>query len=177
MKHLTPDPGTLRRASITVREDSTLDVRLDGHPFDGASEWTPVGPPAIGMVLDKLRTVTGERTRVDIRLADGTQDVEFLVPDQSPEPPAPSAPNQPTTTVRHTRGGTVFGVSQGGFRPGEKVSIAVVVSTSDADIDGVANLRLPPGLLAGRPFTMLLLGHKSGSVVIHDPHDAARSAA
>lgn len=177
MKHMTPSPGTLRRASITVLDDGTLDVRLDGSPFDGAAEWTPIGQPAIGMVLDTLADHTGERTRVDIRLADGTQECEFLVPDEPRPRGTPPTADRPASVVRHTGAGSVFGVSQGGFRPGESVSIAVVVSTADADGDGVASLRLPPGLLAGRPFTMLLLGHTSGSVVVHDPHAAPRDAA
>ncbi len=177
MKRPAVSPGTLRRASITELDNGTLDVRLDGHPFDGASEWTPVGKPAIGMVLDVLAARTGERTRVDIRMADGTQDCEFLLPEEHHPYATPSTPNRPSDTVRYTGGGSVFGVSQGGFQPGENVSIAVVVSNTDADDDGVASLRLPPGLLAGRPFTMLLLGHASGAVVVHDPHAQPRSAA
>ncbi|QAY68650.1 hypothetical protein [Xylanimonas protaetiae] len=177
MKHPTSSPGTLRRASITELDDGTLDVRVDGRPFGGAAEWAPIGKPAIGMVLDVLAAHTGERTRVDIRLADGTQDCEFLIPEEHRQHASPPVPTRPSQTVRYTGGGSVFGVSQGGFQPGENVSIAVVVSNADADADGVASLRLPPGLLAGRPFTMLLLGHTSGSVVVHDPHAQPRSAA
>jgi hypothetical protein len=177
VKHLTPSSGTLRRASITELDNGTLDVRLDGRRFGGAPEWTAVGRPAIGMVLDRIEAATGERTRVDIRLADGTQDCEFLVPGENRPRSTPPAADRPTATVRHTGGGSLLGVSQGGFQPGENVSSAVVVSTANADADGVASLRLPPGLLAGRPFTILLLGHQSGAVVIHDPHAEPQSAA
>ncbi|QAY63245.1 hypothetical protein ET495_08300 [Xylanimonas allomyrinae] len=179
MKHPEQSAVTLRRATITVLDDGSLAVTLDGEPFDGAAEWLAVGEPAIRAVLPALAGAAGQTVRVDIHLPGGRHLVEYLTPDDVGDGDAPASASPPAGAqpVRRSGGGTVFGVAEQGFRPGEVVSVAVVVAATHADATGLATLRMPPGLLAGRPLELMLLGHTSGVVVVHDPHAIPQVAA
>ncbi len=177
MKRPGPIPAVLPRASIVIGEDDRLTVHLDGAPFPVPAEWAGAGSAAIGPVMEAISVHVGRVVRVDVTWPDGTHLTEIITPADADElhhadrPPIP-----PATSVRASSGGSFLGVAEPGFRPGERVSIAVVVATSHAGLDGVAALRMPPGLLARKPFAMVLLGHDSGHLVVHDPHPDAGAA-
>ena len=177
MRRPGPNPTVLPRASIVVGEDDRLTVHLDGDSFPVPEEWAAIGSAAIGQVMEAISVHVGQVVRVDVTWPDGTHLTEILTPADADElhhadrPPIPAA-----TPVRASSGGSFLGVAEPGFRPGERVSIAVVVSSAYATADGVAALRMPPGLLARKPFAMVLLGHDSGHLVVHDPHPGAGAA-
>ncbi|WP_242496359.1 hypothetical protein [Xylanimonas protaetiae] len=153
-------------------------MTVDDASFPVEPEWANLGLDAIGHVMDAAVARVGQVARVDVTMPDGSTMSEIVTPDEpaagartDAPPPAPVRGPVPTSA-----GGSFLGVAEPGFRPGEKVSIAVVVASSVATREGVAALRMPPGLLARRPFTMVLLGHDSGYLVVHDPTLAAGQA-
>ena len=171
MKRPNPSATVLPRASIVIGEDDRLTVHIDEKPFPVPAEWATIGSAAIGQVMEAISVHVGQVVRVDVAWPDGTHIAEIITPADADELRLVERPHVPAPTPVHpSSGGSFLGVAEAGFQPGERVSIAVVVSTSYAGADGVAALRMPPGLLARKPFAMVLLGHDSGYIVLHDPH-------
>lgn len=54
------------------------------------------------------------------------------------------------------------------FLPHEDLCLAVVVAHQKADADGVANLRVPPAIVAGNDRVVVLFGRSSGSFMVCD---------
>ncbi|MEU2200584.1 hypothetical protein [Isoptericola sp. NPDC019482] len=171
MKQPGPIPAVLPRARVVIGEDDHLTVTLDGDPFPVPPEWAGVGRDAIGAVMDAVGEYVGQVVRIDITYPDGTTETEILTPDDTDQlrQDAPTPHTPPARPVQASANGSFLGVAEEGFRPGEPVSIAVVVTTATAGHDGVAALRLPPALLTRTPLALVLLGHDSGTLVLHDP--------
>ena len=177
MKRPDPPGSVLPRASIVIGEDDRLTVHIDAQPFPVPAEWATVGSAAIGQVMEAISVHVGQVVRVDVTWPDGTHIAEIITPADADELRLAGRREVPAPTPVHpSSGGSFLSVAEPGFRPGERVSIAVVVSTSYATPDGVAALRMPPGLLARKPFAMVLLGHDSGYLVLHDPTENTGAA-
>lgn len=178
MKRQAAGPPTLPRVHIVVGRDERLSATIDGVPFPVPPAWASRGMDAVAHVMSLTVTGLGRVARVDLTMPDGSTVSEILTPEEAAQADdhAPEA-DVAYVPVPTSAGGSFLGVAEVGFRPGERVSVAVVVASSVASREGVAALRLPPGLLGREPFAMVLLGHDSGYVVVHDPTDTPAPAA
>lgn len=172
MKRPDPIPAVVPVVSIVIGDDDYVQVDVDGTPFPVPGEWARLGVDAVGQVMEVLRDQVRQVARVNVTFPDGSVESEIITPEDANGPgprradaPAPAA----ETPVRQSSSASFLGIAEPGFRPGEKVSIAVVVATTYARADSVAAFRMPPGLLARKPFAMVLLGSDSGYLVVHDP--------
>ena len=97
--------------------------------------------------------------KVEIHELDEPVFTDFIT--LKPEPAA-----QPAKPVRPRFSASTSEVSGDGFLPDEEVAVAVVVAHQLANADGIARLRLPPALLAGRPGVVVLVGQSSGTIAV-----------
>ncbi len=158
-------PVVLPHIVMTVHDDGTMTVTVDGQPYEA----DPFAPPwqrdSFALILDQLTDQHRSPVRVEVREADGIVFTDLIAPgkrhrpDTETEPGAP-APAVPTQPVLHGKG----------FVPGEDVAIAVVIAHDDAAPDGTMRGPIEADQLAASPTgEVILLGRVSGTVVVGHP--------
>jgi hypothetical protein len=144
-------PVVLKTVRFDIDTDGRLEVSVHGQPH---SEDRRLSRNDLRSVLDEITTSLGAAVRVEVHEADGTtySDIET--------PPVDAAPNaiepEPETATPALAGA--------GFRPGEQVALAYVVTRQEADADGNASINLPPALLSATRHGLVLLGLTSLTV-------------
>ncbi|SER92752.1 hypothetical protein SAMN05443377_11922 [Propionibacterium cyclohexanicum] len=154
-------PVVLPHVVMTVAEDGTMTVTIDGAPHLPEPFAPPWRRESFAQVLDQL---TGQRrspVRVEVREADGTVFTDIITPSRRrtvPKPPARAA--VPALPVLYGEG----------FVPGEDVAVAVVIAHGDAAPDGTMRGLIEAAQLAASPTReMILLGRVSGALTIGHP--------
>jgi hypothetical protein len=158
-----PVPVVLPQVVMTVLEDGTMTVTVDGAPHrreQFAPSWRR---EAFASILDHLTDQRRSAVRIEVHEADGTVFTDIITPIRrrppEPEPPT-TAPDLPELTVLR---GT-------GYVPGEDVAVAVIVAHSEAASDGTARGLLTPELLAlSATREVILLGRVSGVLTVGHP--------
>jgi hypothetical protein len=152
-------PVVLPHVVMTVAEDGTMTVTVDGAPH----EPEPFAPPwrrdSFAHILDQLTEQRRCPVRVEVREADGTVFTDIITPTTRRRPePAPAA--RPALLVLHGKG----------FVPGEDVAVAVVIAHGDAAPDGTMRGLLTPEQVTASPTReVILLGRVSGALTIGHP--------
>lgn len=160
----TPDPDepavpvVLPHVVMTVTEDGTMTVAVDGTPH----EPEPFAPPwrrdSFAHILDQLTEQRRCAVRVEVREADGTVFTDIITPSKRRRPGPEPAP--PALVVLHGEG----------FVPGEDVAVAVVIAHGDTAPDGTMRGLLTPEQVAASPTReVILLGRVSGALTIGHP--------
>lgn len=138
-------PVVLTTVHVTVGHDGRLAVEVDGRPYAGDRV---LGRGDLRSLVDEITTDAGTAVRVEVREADGSTFSDIATPPEqaarattapSPEPIVPA-------------------LTGAGFRPGEEVALAYVVSRQEADIDGRAAINLPPALVNATCSGLVLVG-------------------
>lgn len=147
-------PVVMPLVEVDVDKDGYLTVMLDHEPYsaDGA-----LARDDLKRLLAEIAADLGTAIRVEVREADESTFTDIVTPERPKL--APVKPMREATT-------TIGEVSGGGFLAGEEVAVAVVVAHQIANTDGTARLRLPPALLEAHPGLVVLLGKKSGTVMV-----------
>jgi hypothetical protein len=144
-------PVALPVVHVRADEEGRISIDLDGEPY-GADRALCRGH--LPQVLDELINERGTAVRVEVAEADGTTYADIVTPAEGDAQVEPDLrPMGPP------------GLSGDGFRPGEQVAMAYVLTYETADETGTATLRLPPALLAGKQPTLMLVGLTSSMVV------------
>lgn len=159
----TTVPVVLPHVVMTVSEDGTMIVTVDGVPHVPEPFAPPWRREAFAAILDHLTDRRRSPVRIEVHEADGTVFTDIITPTRrrppDPEPPTP-APDVPALAVLHGAG----------FVPGEDVAVAVIVAHSDAAPDGTARGLLTPELLAlSATREVILLGRVSGALTVGHP--------
>ncbi len=155
-------PVVLPHVVMTVAEDGTMTVTVDGTPH----EPEPFAPPwrrdSFAQVLDRLTEQRRCPVRVEVREADGTVFTDIITPATRRQPGPP--PRAPFATP------SLVALHGDGFVPGEDVAVAVVIAHGDAASDGTVRGLLTPEQVAGSPTReVILLGRVSGALTIGHP--------
>lgn len=147
-------PVVMPLVKVTVDDKGILTVTLDREPYSADGALTR---DDLKRVVDDIAADLGTAVRVEVHEADKSSFTDIV----TPEPPRLRIvqPVQEATTAA----GEVAG---DGFLPNEEVAVAVVVAHQVASTDGTARLRLPPALLEAHPGLVVLMGQKSGTVMI-----------
>lgn len=161
-------PVVMPLVEVTIDEEGYLTVTLDREPYSADGAWQR---DDLKRVLDDIAADLGTPVRVEVREADGSTFTDIVTPDRPQlrvvEPaPVEKAPSVIRAVISGVVGEGPGEVSGGGFFPNEEVAIAVVVAHQVAGIDGTARLRLPPALLEAHPGLVVLMGKKSGTVMV-----------
>lgn len=165
-------PVMLPHVVVTVAENGTLDVSVDGAPFPPPQQGQAWTRSTFGELMD---TVTVDRTiavRIEVRESDGTvfTDVIHVRKPKLAEPAETKPQEQRGKHTKTKHMPELVEVTGEGFVPGEHISVAVVVVHTDATGTGHARAlididRLAP-VLAGGPGEVVLLGRVSGTLHI-----------
>lgn len=161
-------PVELPHVLVTVAEDGTLTVTVDGTPFE-AHETTAWTRTTFGPLMD---AITKDRTiavRVEVRESDGSVFTDILrtrKPRRAvslSETPAPE-----TRRSRHARRvPRLAEVTAHGFVPGEDVAVATIVSHTDATGTGEARALIDlDDLPDGSMSEVILFGRISGTLAV-----------
>lgn len=161
-------PPVLPRLVITVGPDGALDVALDGPPYEQPDR-QPLDRTGLGTLLDQVAASSDTPVRVEIVESDGSTFSDILLPRQETEE-APATISTPSMALTEATPGWM-NISSEGFMPGESVAVSIVVAHLTADLDGVASLRLPERVLAGRAGGIALIGDESGTFARTLPND------
>jgi hypothetical protein len=163
----TTGPVELPHVLVTVAEDGTLTVTVDGTPFASpeATAWTRA---TFGPLMD---AITKDRTiavRVEVRENDGTVFTDILRTRKPQRAVAPSeAPVPETRRSRHAlRVPRLAEVTAGGFVPGEDVAVAAIVSHTDATGTGEARTLIDLDDLPDGTPEVILFGRISGTLAV-----------
>lgn len=164
-------PVILPLAVVTVTALGALDVILDGDAFP---------PPASGMLWsraafgDLLNAITENRTltvRVEVREYDGSVFTDIIR-----ATPASRATVAPTLAAaltaspgraRHRPVAELIEISGDGFVPGEDITLAIPISTTEGSGNGTARGLLDLNQLTEPVTTVMLVGHISGRIITH----------
>lgn len=151
-------PVVLPTVHVHITDDGALRVDVDGEPHDVGR---PLERGDLHTVLDQIAARLDCAVRVEVHEADGATYADIATPPEQDTRPTvePTAPVTP---------GIESGISGTGFRPGEEIAIAYVVTRHTADDDGTAVLHLPPALLAANRDNVVLLGMASGRIASID---------
>lgn len=139
-------PVVLPVVHISVDDEGTLTVDIDGDPYDTEES---LFRRDLQTVLDTITTGRESAVRVDIRESDNTTYADIATP------PA----KQPETAPEHEHAApSPPGICGSGFRPGEAIAVAYVLLRGTADAGGGVAVHLPPSALAGRAAAMVMMG-------------------
>ena len=161
-------PVELPHVLVTVAEDGTLTVTVDGTPFASpdAGDWTRATFGPLMDAITKDRTVA---VRVEVRECDGSVFTDIIRP-RAPRR-AVALPEKPVPETRRSRHARrvprLMEVTADGFVPGEDVAVAVIVSHTDATGTGDARALIDLDTLpdtAGQE--VILLGRISGTFAV-----------
>lgn len=147
-------PVVMPLVDVTVDEKGYLTVTLDRESYsaDGALQRND-----LQRVLDDIAADLGTPVRVEVHEANDTTFTDIVTPDR-PKLNMVKPIEKATTAVGEVAGD--------GFLPNEEVAVAIVVAHQVASTNGTARLRLPPTLLEAHPGMVVLLGEKSGTVMV-----------
>ena len=149
-------PVVLPLVVVRVNKDGLLDIAVDREPYDTDG---PLTRADLHRLLNTIADNLASPLKVEIHELDEPVFTDFITPE--PEPAA-----QPPKPVQSSVSASTGEVSGDGFLPDEEVAVAVVVAHQVANADGIARLRLPPALLAGRPGIVVLVGQSSGTIAV-----------
>ena len=154
-------PVVLPHVVMTVAEDGTMTVTVDGMPHEPDAFAPLWRRDSFAQVLDRLTEQRRCPVRVEVREADGTVFTDIITPTTRRRPgPEPAPAARPALLVLHGEG----------FVPGEDVAIAVVIAHGDAAPDGTMRGLVEAHQLAGTPTReVILLGRVSGTLTIGHP--------
>ena len=144
-------PVVLPLVEVDVDDTGMIQVHLDREPYRSSEG---LYREDLSSVLDAITIDLGTPARVEIREPDGSTFTDIVTPASS----APESQSKVTPELRPE----LFG---GGFIPGERIAVAVVVAHQVASADGTAQLRLPSAMMADRP-GVVLLGRSSGTLIV-----------
>jgi hypothetical protein len=147
-------PVVMPLVEVDVDRQGYLTVTLDREPYSADGSLTR---DDLKRVLDDIAADLGTAVRVEVREADKSTFTDIVTPER-PKLRMLQPMREATTLV-----GEVAGE---GFMPNEEVAVAVVVAHQVASTDGSARLRLPPSLLEAHPGLVVLMGKRSGTVMV-----------
>lgn len=147
-------PVVMPLVEVTVDQKGYLTITLDRESYsaDGALQ-----RDNLKHVIDKIAADLSTAVRVEVREADQSTFTDIVTPDR---------PKLHTVKPTRNAATAVGEVAGDGFLPNEEIAVAVVVAHQVASTAGTARLRLPPALLEAHQGLVVLMGKKSGTVMI-----------
>ena len=149
-------PVVLPLVVVRVNEDGVLDITVDREPYDTD---VPLTRDELHRLLNTIAGNLASPLKVEIHELNEPVFTDFITLEREPAA-------QPAKPVRSSVTASPGEVAGDGFLPEEEVAVAVVIAHQFASPDGIARLRLPPALLAGRPGVVVLLGRSSGTIAV-----------
>ncbi|WP_298865209.1 hypothetical protein [uncultured Microbacterium sp.] len=160
---------------MTVQSDATLRVVVDGEPFGPSTFAPPWQRRSFAHIISEVMEQRHSPVRVVVHELDGTVYTDIVTTPLHRVPDPSALPEQPPTSLQggaptpdKTDSTRHFALqNDGGFVPGEKVAVAVIVRHTEAGLDGATRAQIEPSLLDLSPtHEVILLGRVSGTWVV-----------
>lgn len=163
-------PVVLPVVRAIVVDDGTIAVTIDDEPYTPSKlsahrSGRTITRGDLRQVVDDIAAERQTAVRVEVTETNGTTYADIATPPEPDTEPAQDAhPDEPDDSAdlaaRLSAGASerLPGITGTGFRPGEQVAIAYVLTQDLADASGAASLRLPAALLALHASSLVLLG-------------------
>ncbi|OJU39315.1 MAG: hypothetical protein BGN97_06890 [Microbacterium sp. 69-10] len=156
-------PITMPVAVITVGDMGIVTVSFDGDDFlppPFAPPWTRA---AFGTLLDALTEHRTRTVRIEVHENDGSIYTDIIEAHRRTTTPEPLDPSQPETRrARRTKKPRLVELHGSGFVPGEDITVAVVVTGTESDMQGNARALIDLDQLGEHLTEGVLLGDISG---------------
>ena len=171
-----PADPTVVMVRITVQDDGTLAVTVDGAPYLPPEFSPPWHRGSFPTIVDAISQQTGRTLRVDVVETDGRVMTDFYTPRpprrtppaEGAVQPAVSTPTVATAPVAPPPRLVQFAGS--GMVPGEDVAVAIIIAHTETGPDGVARALIDSRYLDHAPTgEAILLGRISATVCIGKP--------
>jgi len=160
-------PVLLPHVVVTVAENGTLDVSVDGAPFAPPQQDSAWTRGTFGELMDAVTADRAIAVRIEVRESDGSVFTD-LIRARKPTPTEPAETKPQEQRGKHMS--ELVEVTGEEFVPGEDVAVAVVVAHTDATGTGRARALIDTGrfapVLAGGTGEVVLLGRVSGTLHI-----------
>lgn len=169
------DPAAVVMVRMTVADDGTLHVTVDGAPYlppDFSPPWRRGSFPTI---VEAISEQTGRTLRVDVVETDGRVMTDFYTPrpprrttpaEVAPQPKlqAPAVEAAPVARPRLVQ------FAGSGMVPGEDVAVAIIIAHTETGPDGIARALIDSRYLDHAPTgEVILLGRISATVCVGRP--------
>lgn len=161
---------------ITVQDDDTLAVTVDGAPFLPPEFSPPWRRGSFPTIVDAISQQTGRTLRVDVTETDGRVMTDFYtprpprraIPAEAAVQSAPSATAVvPAPAVAPPR---LVQFAGSGMVPGEDVAVAIVIAHTETGPDGIARTMIDSRYLDHAPTgEVILFGRISATVCVGRP--------
>ena len=147
-------PVVMPLVEVEVDKKGYLTITLDHEPYSADQSLTR---DDLKRIVNDIATDLATAVRVEVCEADKSAFTDIVTPGQ-PKLRMTQSVREATTSIGEVAGD--------GFLPNEEVAIAVVVAHQVASADGSARLHLPPALLEAHPGLVVLMGKRSGAVMV-----------
>ena len=155
-------------AVITVSERGTMNVNCNGRDFPPPTtdaSWSRAGFGDLLGAISEHRTHTA---RVEVHEFDGSVFTDIVHAARREQPIADVQSPSTMRRARHRPTNQLIEITGAGFVPGEDVTVALSVSSTEGSADGSARAVIDVSQLMDHQAEILLIGRVSG-VIITEP--------
>lgn len=173
-----PADPSVTMVRITVQDDGTLAVTVDGAPYLPPEFSPPWRRGSFPTIVDAISQQTGRTLRIDVVETDGRVMTDFYTPRpprRRAEPSAevavqPAASPQAVAAAPVAPPPRLVQFAGSGMVPGEDVAVAIVIAHTETGPDGIARALIDSRYLDHAPTgEVILLGRISATVCIGKP--------
>lgn len=170
------DPVDVITVRITVQDDGTLTVTVDGKPYLPPEFSPPWRRSSYAVIVDAISQQTGKTLRVDVIETDGRTITDYRTPtvrrpelsaqtEELARPQIVAAPApQPVSPPQ------LLQFAGSGMIPGEDVAVAIIIAHTESDPEGIARALIDSRYLDHAPTgEVVLLGRISATVCVGKP--------
>ncbi len=158
-------PISLPLAVVTVGEFGAITVTIDGSEFPSELPRAAWSRAQFGDLLDAITQKRSRTVRVEVHEFDGPVFTDIIHAETTERAKFEQVSAVPSRRERRRQASELVEVLGDGFVPGEDITVAIPVSTSEGKADGSARALIDLSHLADDVTDVLLVGHVSGTVI------------
>ncbi|WP_336992420.1 hypothetical protein [Leucobacter sp. VD1] len=170
------DPAAVVMVRMTVTDDGTLHVTVDGAPYLPPEFSPPWRRGSFPTIVDAISEQTGRTLRVDVVETDGRVMTDFYTPHLPRRTTLAEVAAQPKLQAPAVEAAPVappprlLQFAGSGMVPGEDVAVAIIIAHTETGPDGIARANIDSRYLDHAPTgEVILLGRISATVCVGRP--------
>ncbi|MEV8180754.1 hypothetical protein [Specibacter sp. NPDC078692] len=152
-------------AVVKVHAHGAMYVSYAGRNFPPPTPGSPWSRARFGDLLDALTLGRTRTVRVEVQEFDGSVFTDIVHAVRSGHDTADAAPPSAMRRARHRPTHQLFEITGSGFIPGEDVTVALAVSSTEGSAGGIARGLVDLSQLADHRSEIMLIGRVSGVII------------